>query len=71
MTPLFYEMDVSSSYDAEDVDFTAFLEVASLMGGHNTVEEFLASGLWTLGQQFGFEVETKESHLSKAVVLMP
>jgi hypothetical protein len=35
------------------------------------VQEFLASGLWTLRQQFGFLVERKESPLSKVVVSMP
>jgi hypothetical protein len=34
------------------------------------VEEFLASGLWPLGQQFGFEAEMKESPLSKVIVPM-
>jgi hypothetical protein len=71
MTPLVYEMDVSSSCGPEDVGFVAFIEATSLIGGRDTVEEFLASGLWPLGQQFGFEVETKESPLSKVSVLMP
>jgi hypothetical protein len=35
------------------------------------VEEFPSSSLWPLSQQFGFEVETKESLLSKVIVLMP
>jgi hypothetical protein len=35
------------------------------------VEEFLNSGLWPLGQQFGFEVEMKESPLSKVILSMP
>jgi hypothetical protein len=71
MTPLVYEMDVSSSCGPEDADFMAFIEVTSLVGGRNAVEDFLTSGLWTLGQQFGFEVETKEYPLSKVIVLMP
>jgi hypothetical protein len=71
MTPLVYEADVSSSCGPEDVGFVAFIEATSLIGGRDAVEEFLASGLWPLGQQFGFEVETKESPLSKVSVLMP
>jgi hypothetical protein len=38
---------------------------------NDVVEEFLASGLWPFGQQFGFQVERKEFPLSKVVVLMP
>jgi hypothetical protein len=45
--------------------------VTSLISGRDAVEEFLASGLWPLGQQFGFEVETKESPLSKVTAPMP
>jgi hypothetical protein len=71
MTPLVYQMDVSSSCSPEDADFAAFVEATSLIGNHNAMEEFLASGLWPLGQQFGFDVETKESPLSKVIVLMP
>jgi hypothetical protein len=35
------------------------------------VKEFLACSLWPLNEKFGFEVETKESPLSKIVVSMP
>jgi hypothetical protein len=35
------------------------------------VEEFLTGGLWPLSKKFDFEVETKESPLSKVVVPMP
>jgi uncharacterized alpha/beta hydrolase family protein len=35
------------------------------------VEEFPSSILWPLSQQFGFEVETMESLLSKVIVPMP
>jgi hypothetical protein len=71
MTPLVYETDVSSSCGPEDADFAAFIEVTSLIDGHDAVEEFLASGLRPIGQQFGFEVEMKESPLSKVIVPMP
>jgi hypothetical protein len=71
MTPFVYEMDVPSSCGLEDADFMAFIEVTSLISGRDAVEEFLASGLWPLGQQFGFGVETKESPLSKVTTPMP
>jgi hypothetical protein len=70
MTPLVYDTDVPSC-GPEDTDFTTFIEATSLIGGRDAVEEFLASGLWPLGQQFGFEVETKESPLSKVIVPTP
>jgi hypothetical protein len=47
------------------------VEVTSIVGGRDVVEEFLASGLWPLSERFGFKVETKEPPLSKVVVLMP
>jgi hypothetical protein len=71
MTPLNYQTEVSSSCSLEDIDFVAFVEATSLIGGCEVVEEFLAYGLWPLGEQFGFEVDTKESPLSKVVVPMP
>jgi hypothetical protein len=54
MTHLIHEMDVSSCCGPEDDDFTAFIEVTSLIGGRDAVEEFLASGLWPLGHVFVF-----------------
>jgi hypothetical protein len=50
MTKLDYQMDVPSSCGPEDSNFIAFVEATSLIGGHNVVEEFLACGLWPLGQ---------------------
>jgi hypothetical protein len=55
----------------EDDDFAAFIEANSLIEGRDAVEEFLACGLWPLGEQFGFRVEAKESPLSKVMVPMP
>jgi hypothetical protein len=66
-----YLTEVSSSCDPEDADFMAFVNVTSLIRGRDEVEEFLTCGLWPLGEQFGFRVETKESPLSKVMVLMP
>jgi hypothetical protein len=71
MTKLDYKTEVPLSCGPEDADFVAFVEATSLIGGCDVVEEFLACGLWPLGQQFGFEVETKESPLSKVLVPMP
>jgi hypothetical protein len=67
MTPLNYQTEVSASCSPEDVDFTA---ATSLIGGRDVVEEFLACGLWPLDEQFSFEVDGKESLLSKVIVLM-
>jgi hypothetical protein len=38
MTPLVYEMDVSSSCGPEDADFASFIKVTSLIGGRDAVE---------------------------------
>jgi hypothetical protein len=65
-----YQREDTTSCGPEDPNFTAFIKVTSLIGGHDAVEEFLACGLWPLGQQFGFLVETKESPLSKVLVPM-
>jgi hypothetical protein len=71
MTKMNYLMEVPSSCGPEDANVVAFVEATSLIGGCDVVEEFLASGLWPLGQQFGFQVERKESLLSKVLVPMP
>jgi hypothetical protein len=49
----------------------AFVEVTSIIGGHDAVEDFLSCGLWPLSEKFHFKVEAKESPLSKVFVLMP
>jgi hypothetical protein len=66
-----YVIAIPSSCGLEDADFTTFIEATSLIGGRDVVEEFLSSGLWPLGQQFGFQVERKESPLSNVLVPMP
>jgi hypothetical protein len=71
MTELNYLMEVPSSYGPLDVNFATFVEMTSLIGGRDVVEEFLACCLWPLGEQFGFWVETKEYPLSKVMVPMP
>jgi hypothetical protein len=54
MTKLDYLTEVCSSCGPEDANFVTFIDATSLIGGHNVMEEFLACGLWPLGQQFGF-----------------
>jgi hypothetical protein len=46
MTRLNYLTEVPSSCDLEDGNFAAFIELTSIIGGHDVVEEFLACGLW-------------------------
>jgi hypothetical protein len=70
MSKLDYHMEVPSSCGPEDTNFVAFFEATSLIDGRDVVEEFLVCGLCPLGQQFGFEVEMKESPLSKILVPM-
>jgi hypothetical protein len=71
MTPLNYLSDVSFECGPRDVNLAAFTEVASIIGGHDTVNEFLAYGMWPLSKKCDFEVETKETPLSKVIVLIP
>jgi hypothetical protein len=71
MTPLNYVMEVMFNCGPVDTDVAAFTEAASIIGGCDAVEEFLACGMWPLSENFGFKVETKETPLSKVVVLMP
>jgi hypothetical protein len=55
MMELNYLTKVPSSCDLEDNDFAAFVEATSLIGGRDAVEEFLAGGLWTLGNSLVFK----------------
>jgi hypothetical protein len=71
MTELNYLTEVPSSCGPEDADFPAFVNATSPIGGCDAVEEFLACGLWPLVEQFRFHVETRESPLSKVMVMMP
>jgi hypothetical protein len=54
-----------------DMNVVAFTEAASISGCRETVEEFLACGIWPLCEKYDFEVETKETPLSKVVVPLP
>jgi hypothetical protein len=61
MIPLNYSTEVTFECGPADANVAAFTEVASTIGGRNTVEEFLACGLWPLSEKFGFKVEPKET----------
>jgi hypothetical protein len=54
MTPLNYVTEVTFECGPADTDVAAFIEAASIIGGHDTVEEFLACGMWPLSEKFGF-----------------
>jgi hypothetical protein len=71
MTLLDYAMEVTFECGLADPNAMTFTKAASIIGGPNTVEEFLAGGMWPLNEKFGFEVETMETPLLKFVVLMP
>jgi hypothetical protein len=70
MTELNYLMEVPPFCHLEDANFVAFTEVASIIGGHDAVVEFLSCSLWHLSEKFGFKVEMKESPLLKVVLPM-
>jgi hypothetical protein len=71
MTQLNYLLDAPFECDLEDRSVVAFIEAASIIGGRDAVEEFLACGMWPLSEKFGFRVEMKEAPMSKVVVPMP
>jgi hypothetical protein len=71
MTPLNYLSDVSFECGPRDVSVAAFTEVVSIIRGHDAMDEFLAFGRWPLCEKCNFEVEMKETPLSKVVVPMP
>jgi hypothetical protein len=51
------------------VDVAAFIKATSIIGGRDTVEDFLACSIWPLSESCYF-VETKETPLSKVMVLV-
>jgi hypothetical protein len=71
MTQLDYLTDAPYRCGADDINVMAFTEVAVITGGRETVEEFLACDIWLLSEGWEFEVETKESPLSRVRVPMP
>jgi hypothetical protein len=70
MAPLDYLNDASFECSPEDADVAAFIEATSIIGGRDAMEEFLACGICPLSDSCGFEVETKETPLSRVVVSM-
>jgi hypothetical protein len=71
MTHLDYLIDASFACGLGDVNVAAFTEAVSIIEGRDTMEEFLACGIWPFSEKCDFEVETKETPLSKVMVPMP
>jgi hypothetical protein len=53
------------------MNVAAFIKAASIIEGHDIVEEFLACNIWPLSESCEFEVERKETPLSKVMMPMP
>jgi hypothetical protein len=70
MTLLDYLVDTPFECSPEVVDVAAFIEATSIIGGRDAVEEILACGIWSLNDSCDFEVETKETPLSKVTMPM-
>jgi hypothetical protein len=71
MTPLKYLTDAPYKCGADDVNVMAFEEAEAIIRGHDVVEAFLSYGIRPLSEGWEFEVERKESPLSKVIVPMP
>jgi hypothetical protein len=71
MTKLDNLTDAPFECNPEDMNMAAFAEVASIIGGHNVLEKFLACDIWPLSEGCEFEVERKEMPLSKVIVPIP
>jgi hypothetical protein len=54
MTPLNHLLEAPSAYSPDNVDIATFIEVTSIIGGSDAVEEFLACGLWHLSEKDWF-----------------
>jgi hypothetical protein len=66
-----YLTDAPFECDPCDANVAAFMEATSIIVGRDVVEEFLACDIWSLSEKCEFEVEMKETPLSKVVVPMP
>jgi hypothetical protein len=71
MTQLEHLIDAPYKCGREDVNMMAFAGAAVIIGGCDTVEEFIACSIWPLNEGWEFEVEMKESPLLMVVVPMP
>jgi hypothetical protein len=69
MMQLEYLTDAPYRCSTDDVNVMAFTEATAIIRGRDVVEEFLACGIWPLSEGWEYEVETKESPLSKVVVV--
>jgi hypothetical protein len=70
MTPLEYLTGALFEYGPDDANMAAFTKGMSIIGDRDTVEEFLACGIWPLRVKCEFGVERKETPLLKVVVPM-
>jgi hypothetical protein len=52
MTPFSYATEVTFECGPVDADVAAFTKAASIIGGRNAVEEFLACGMWPLSETY-------------------
>jgi hypothetical protein len=68
MTPLDYLNDAPFECSPEDADVAAFIKTTFIISGRDAVEEFLAYGIWPPSNSCNFEVEIRETPLSKVVV---
>jgi hypothetical protein len=71
MSALEYWTDATYTCAADDTNLVDFAQAATIIEGHDAVEEFLACDIWPLNDNCEFLVEMKESPLSKDTVLMP
>jgi hypothetical protein len=72
MTPLDFTTEPPFECANDDSGDAAFVCVASLIGGQDAVEEYLACGMLPLSANFGFtEIVDGETPMSKVVVLLP
>jgi hypothetical protein len=57
MTQLEYLTDAPFECGPDDANVVTFTEAATIIGGHDVVQEFLAWGIWPLSEICEFEVE--------------
>jgi hypothetical protein len=68
MTQLDYLTDAPFESNRKDAGMAVFIEAASIIRGCDVMEEFLACAIWLLSEGCEFEVERKDTPLSKDVV---
>jgi hypothetical protein len=70
MTPQNHLTDALFKCSPEDTNMATFVEATSIIGGHDSMEEFLPCGIWPLSKNYEFEVGRKETPLLKVMVPM-